>query len=57
MLTAVTPGRHRAQHYLLKARDQLLVFLTGRAPPLQLVGSGSILGGILLATPGQPEQR
>ncbi len=57
MLTAVTPGRHRAQHYLLKARDQLLIFLTGLALPMQLVGSGSILVDIWLATPGQPEQR
>ena len=57
VLTAVTPGRHRAQHYLLTARDQLLIFLTGLALPMQLVGSGSILFDILLATPGQPEQR
>ena len=57
VLTAVTLGRHRAQHYLLTARDQLLIFLTGLALPMQLVGSGSILFDILLATPGQPEQR
>ncbi len=57
VLKAVTPGRHSVQHYLLKARDQQRIFLTGRALPLQLVGSGSFLSGILLATPGQPEQR
>ena len=57
VLTAVTLGRHRAQHNLLKARDQLLIFLTGLALPMQLVGSGSILVDIWLATPGQPEQR
>ena len=57
VFTAVAPGRHRAQHYLLKARDQQRISLTGLALPMQLVGSGSILSGILLATPGQPEQR
>ena len=57
VLTAVILDRHRAQHYLLKARDQLLIFLTGLALPMQLVGCGSFLIGILLATSGQPEQR
>ena len=57
VVTPVILDRHRAQHYLLKARDQLLIFLTGPALPMQLVGSGSILVDIWLATPGQPEQR
>ena len=57
VVTPVILDRHRAQYYLLKARDQQRIFLTGPALPMQLVGCGSFLIGILLATSGQPEQR